>query len=443
MIGIIGLKTVYKNVQPNNIKAMKTLVRILRNMSIVGLLMMFLSPVMGQNGNDFITIKGNLKDAKTKQNLVFAYVTLPNSHVGTVTNSEGDFTLKVSKSLNATEIEFSHLGYFKKLVPIANLKQAENQIFLEPSSVQLEAVTIRPVDPKEIVAEALRKVQFNYSKEPNMATGFYRETIKQRRDYISISEAVVDIYKASYKPTGGGDRVKVYKGRKSADVKKADTLTVKLQGGPSVSLLLDIAKNPNLLFFDEDIDLYNFEMEDIVAIDNKINYVIAFTQKKHIISPMYYGKLFIDTKNLAITHAQFSLNLENKDEAAQLFLRRKPRGVNFIPTSTTYLVNYNEQDGVHYLNYARHELIFKANWNRRLFNTTYTINAELAVTDRSIENVTRPTLKDSFKPTDVFADAVNAFNDDDFWGEYNTIRPEESIEEAIRKYGKRLKRNMP
>jgi hypothetical protein len=419
---------------------MKTFANYLKKMSAYLLLMLIFGSANAQNGNSYITITGNLKDSKNKQNLVFAYVAVPNSHVGTVTNSDGEFTLKVNNDLKATEVEFSHLGYNKKRVPITYFKSSENIVYLEPSSISIDEVTIRPVDAKEIVKEALRKVSTNYSEAPCMLTGFYRETIRQRRDYISISEAVVDIYKASYKPIGGADRVRVFKGRKSADVKKADTLTVKLQGGPSVSLLLDVAKNPSLIFFDDDIDLYEFKMEDIVAIDNRINYVISFAQRKHVTYPMYYGRLYIDTKNLAFTHAQFSLNIENKDEAAQLFLKRKPRGVKFVPTSTSYQVTYNEQDGVYYLNYARHELVFKANWSRRLFNTTYTINAELAITDRSLDTPNRFPVRESFKPSDVLAESVTSFNDTDYWGEYNYIKPDESIEEAIRKYGRRLKR---
>ncbi len=420
---------------------MKTIGKNLVKMSMFALLIAIIGSAYAQNGNGpFTTISGNLKDAKTKQDIIFAYVTVPNSHVGTVTNSEGEFTLKISNDIKATEIEFSHIGYNKKRVSLASLMPTDNQILLEPSSIPLDEVTVRPIDAKQIVADALMKVPYNYSDVPNMLTGFYRETIRQRRDYISISEAVVDIYKASYKPVGGGDRVRVFKGRKSANVKKADTLTVKLQGGPSVSLLLDIAKNPDLLFFENDFELYDFTLEDIVAIDNRINYVISFAQKKNISTPLYYGRLYIDTRNLAFTHAQFSVNLENKDEAAQLFIKRKPRGVKFVPITTSYLVTYNEQNGIYYLNYARNELTFKANWSRRFFNTTYTINSELAITDRSIDNATRFPYRDSFKPTDVLTESVAAFNDEDFWGEHNYIKPEESIEEAIRKYGKRLKR---
>ncbi|NHB69893.1 carboxypeptidase-like regulatory domain-containing protein [Perlabentimonas gracilis] len=419
---------------------MKTIANYLRKMSTLALMVLMLSPAFGQNGNGFITLSGTLKDAKTNNNLYFAYVTVPGTHIGTVSNSEGEFTLKINRSIDAKEVEFSHLGYKSKRIALNELLNGAVEVKLEPASVALSEVTIRPEDPLTIVKEALRKVQFNYSDKPNMLTGFYRETIKQRRDYISISEAVVDIYKASYKPMGGGDRVKLYKGRKSANVKKADTLAVKLQGGPSVSLLLDVAKNADVIFFEDFEDYYEFRIDDVVTIDDKISYVISFAQKENIDFPLYYGRLFIDTRNLAITHAHFSLNLDNEEEAAKLFILRKPRGVKFTPTSTSYYVTYTENDGKYYLNYMRNELTFKANWRRRIFNTNYAVVAEMAITDRDLENTERFALRETFRQRDVLAEAVEAFNDDDFWGEHNYIKPEESIEDAIRRYGRRLMR---
>lgn len=420
--------------------AMKTLAKKIRATGLASMLILFMTPIFAQNGNGYITINGNLKDAKTKNALFFAYVTIPNSHVGTVTNSEGNFTIKISPLLNASEVEFSHLGYITKLVPVETLRQGNAEVLLEPASIPLDEVTIRPIEVDKLVADAISKIPYNYSDNPNMLTGFYRETIKQRRDYISISEAVLDIYKAPYKSFSGSDRIKIFKGRKSTSVKKADTLAVKLQGGPRVSLLLDIAKNPDIIFFEDYINYYNFTLEDMVTIDKKINYVIGFAQKDNVTEPLYYGRLYIDTKNLAITNAQFSLNLDDKDEAAKLFVLKKPRGVKFTPTSTSYHVNYTEHNGRYYLNYVRNELSFKANWRRRIFNTSYTVVAEMAVTDRDLSNANKFPYRETFKASDILSETVAAFNDDDFWGEYNYIKPEESIGEAIKKYGKRLKR---
>lgn len=421
---------------------MVTLLSRLLSIGIAATLMLVAAPLHGQEADlTYQIIRGTLKDSRSNQNLIFANVTVPGTHIGTVTNSDGDFTIKLRKTLSAEFIEFSHLGYINKKVPISTLKPEGSTIKLDPASIPLDEVTVRPEDPRQLVIKALAKVPYNYSVEPAMLTGFYRESIRQRREYISLSEAVLDIYKASYRKNSENDRVRVYKGRKSENVKRADTLMVKLQGGPNVSLLLDVAKNPELLMFEGNLDYYNFTLEDMVNIDNKLNYVISFKQKPHIITPHYYGKIYIDTKNLAFTMLQFSLNLENKDEASSMFVRRKPVGVRITPTSTSYLVTYREIDGTYFFNYARHELNFKCNWRRRLFNSNYTVVAELAITDRDFNNVTRIPIREVFHQSDILVNTVEAFNDNDFWGEHNYIDPDESIESAIRKYGRRLLRN--
>ncbi|PKP44219.1 MAG: hypothetical protein CVT95_11265 [Bacteroidetes bacterium HGW-Bacteroidetes-12] len=64
----------------------------------------------------------------------------------------------------------------------------------------------------------------------------------------------------------------------------------------------------------------------------------------------------------------------------------------------------------------------------------------MAITDRDLENTTRFPIRESFKSNEILAETVEAFNDKDFWGEHNYIKPEESIDEAIKRYGKRLKR---
>jgi hypothetical protein len=64
--------------------------------------------------------------------------------------------------------------------------------------------------------------------------------------------------------------------------------------------------------------------------------------------------------------------------------------------------------------------------------------SEMAVTDISVENVNRFTFKESAKMNDVFADQVDYFKDDSFWGSYNYIKPDESIQEAIQKLNKKI-----
>jgi hypothetical protein len=376
--------------------------------------------------------KGKVQDAKTKQPLIFATIAVKGVNVATVSNNEGEFLLKIAKDLPVSKVQVSYIGYQNLDVAIKDLKPKRNVLQLQSVSVPLEEINIYPLDPERLVRSILKKVPENYSKNPNMMEGFYRETIKKNRTYVGIAEAVVNVHKSGYRQAKS-DQVQIFKGRKSQDVKKMDTLLFKLQGGPTTTLLLDVVKNPYNLLSEDLILNYNFSLKSITKINGKLHYVLEFTQKEDVDIPLYYGLLYVETKNLALTSAKFSLNLENVDEASKLFIRRKPAGVKVTPTAADYLVNYYETDGKWYFNYARGEINFKCNWKRKLFNTNYSVMTEIAITDRTEENVIRFKGDEKFKAKQVMADEINNFADRNFWGAHNTIEPDQSIEAAIRK----------
>ena len=49
-------------------------------------------------------------------------------------------------------------------------------------------------------------------------------------------------------------------------------------------------------------------------------------------------------------------------------------------------------------------------------------------------------MKDRINPNVVIQDAVKGFSESEFWGEYNIIEPDKSIENAINKIQKKLKK---
>ncbi|MEI6059259.1 MAG: carboxypeptidase-like regulatory domain-containing protein [Bacteroidota bacterium] len=393
-----------------------------------------------QNNNEsFVTVSGHLKDAKTGDKINYASITVPGTGIGTVSNSDGEFILKVDKAIKAEVFEVSHLSYATTKFKISESLGKDRTFYLEPQIIMLKEITIVPNDARTVVELALKNIRKNYSNVPNMMTGFYRETIRQRREYLSISEAVVDIYKAPY-PAIQDDQVKIYKGRKGTNVKKADTLMVQLQGGPNVSMLLDIVKNTDLSIALDNLDNYQFEFGTVVNIDNKLNWVINFSPNVVREEPLYFGKLYISQDKMAITRAEFSLDLRDEDKASRVFVQKKPLGLIFMPTSTGYLVTYKEQNGKYYLNYVRVDLKFRCDWRKRLFKNYYSVMSEVAITDRHEDNIARFANQEIFRQNMVFADKVQNFADADFWGGSNIIEPEESIENAIKKLAKSMKK---
>jgi hypothetical protein len=184
---------------------------------------------------------------------------------------------------------------------------------------------------------------------------------------------------------------------------------------------------------------YDYSISTIIEIDGKPHYGIDFMQKPSVDMPLFMGTLYIEMESFALTEAEFGFNLSDKAAASSIFIRKKPLGMEVTPEVASYRTKYREQDGKWYFAYSRAEVKFKVDWKKKLFNTYYTTMSEIAVTDRTDEEVIKFTGKEKLRYTDVFSEKVTAFTDPDFWGDYNVIEPDQSIESAIRKLSKKLK----
>ena len=390
------------------------------------------------NYNQF---KGEVVDSQSRDPLVFASLTLEGTNISTVTNTEGTFLLKVPKSIEEGNVVVTFLGYTSKVIPLGQLEPDKNRITLDISVTNLAEVNVTaPRDAASLVKEALRKKGENYFDDPTLMTAFYRETIKKRRRNVSLSEAVVNIYKTPY-TSSRQDAVQLYKARKSTDYTKLDTLALKLQGGPFNALFVDIMKYPDFIFTKEIIDDYKFTFDRSTTINDQLIFVINFKQRDNILEPMYQGKLFIDAEKKILTSAVYSLNITNREMASRLFVRKKPRNARVYPTQVAYRVDYREKDGRWYYGYSNVLLEFKINWDKKLFNSVYSMTCEMAVTEweKNISG-TVPKSRERLKTSIIMSDEALGFSDPDFWGEYNIIEPEKSIESAIRKIQRQLRR---
>jgi len=393
------------------------------------------------NQQILLTFKGKVVDAETGNPLVFASVAVKETNVATITNIDGEFLIKITETQTSKNLEVTYLGFKNKVVPLTDLREDgyKNVISMVSAPIPIKEIIVKPIDPEAIVRNAIGRIGRNFVNEPNLMTAFYRETIRKNRTYVSIGEAVVEIFKAPYASDVRFDGARIYKGRKGSDVEKMDTVLFKLQGGPVTVLQLDIAKNTQDILTIDAMKYYDYSLATVIEIDNKPHYVISFRQKPSVDMPLFMGNLYIETETYALTEAEFGFNLEDKDAVSSIFIKKKPLGMEVTPEIATYRVQYREQDGKWYFAYSRAEVKFKVNWKKKLFNTYYTTMSEMAITDRTNEEVIKFAGKEKLRYSDVFSEQVEAFTDPEFWGDYNVIEPDQSIESAIRRLSRKLK----
>jgi len=400
----------------------------------------FLCAGMEAHAQDaYFTVNGTVKDRLTRKPLEYASISLIGYNIGTVTNTDGDFTLKIPTTISVDFVECSHIGYQSFRIPVSGANLADVEVLLTSFSTTLSDVIVRGWDARYLIQEAVEKIPKNYCASATQSTGFYRETVQKRRNYINITEAVIDIYKTAYTENTTRDRVQILKGRKLLSQRASDTLAVKLLGGPHLSIYVDIVKNPDILLDKEALPDYNFKMEDMTQISGRDQYVISFQPQSIKPYPLYAGTFYIDKESLAFTRAEFRLDMRDRNKATEMILKKKPIGLRFRPEELSYVISYQERGGVNYLSYIRNQISFRCDWRRRFFSTTYDIVSEMVVTDIQMQNITEISRREAFRPSEILSDKVMDFYDEDFWGAYNIIEPTESLEIAVAKLKKQTR----
>ncbi len=390
--------------------------------------------------SNYKKVYGVVTDQKNHTPIVFASVFIKGTNIGTVTNAEGKFLIKIPPEDMNDSLGISSLGYKTHYVSYKQLTATLNHFELENDVVPLNEVIVRDKDPLSLISAALWDIPFNYSNKPVMMTAFYREFIKKNRNYVSVGEAVLNVYKASYSSQFNNDRVSIYKGRKSQAVRKMDTLLVKFLGGPLEVSFLDLVKNPGDLLSWDMLENYNFHLAGVVMMDGRQTYEIQFDQKDTVSYPLFKGSMFLDAKSLAFVALKFEISPKQIANAAQYLITKKPARLRAQLENAHYFVKYRKIGKTWYLNYVRLEDQFRFKWEKRLFHSNYTFLSEAAITGISHTNVQKQKAKMRFKYNEAFSEKVSDFQDPKFWGSNNIIEPESSIQSAIKKIRRKLSR---
>ena len=388
------------------------------------------------------TVSGVVRDKESRKKLENVAVSLVGTPIGTVTNAEGVFSLKIPHMDTIPQLELSHIGYMNARFSASAPEGSNNMhatILMIPIALQLNEVVAYGNSARRIVEEAMERIPKNYPSGESMTSAFYRETVQKGHRYISISEAMLDVYKTSYKQrTSDRDKVQIDKARRLLSQKQSDTLGVKVVGGPNLPLFMDVVKNAYALFDEETLDYYSFVQEPSVFIDDRLQYVISFRPRVKLDYALYVGRVFIDREHLAFTRAEFELDLSDRERAIAAILYKKPLGLRFRPQKVSFLITYRQHDGVTCLNYICNEMCFKCDWKRRLFSSSYVARSEMVAVDREEHPERVIARRDAFKPYQVFYDIVKEYWSEDFWKDYNIIEPTESLEDAVKKLRKQM-----
>ncbi len=383
------------------------------------------------------TITGTLYDKETQEPIIYASVGLSGAGIGTITNQNGEFRLRLFDEYRQDTLHFSHLGYHPQDIACAMLADKYSTFALEPNPIYLQEIVVRPVNPVKVLNEMLERRYENYSLAPVYLTSFYREGIERKKGMVSLSEGVFNVRKTSFS-SYAADQVKLLKMRKVSNVHEKDTLITKIKSGIHACLMLDIIKQvPDFLRAEEESP-YLYTHSQITVIEDRLVDVIHFEQKKSYKEPLYRGDVFIDKDNRALLKAEFEIHPDYIKKATNMFIERKSKDLQITPQEIRYTVSYKQWNETYYINHVRGDLYFKIK-KKRFFQSSTQVHAWFEMVTCKIDktDVARFSRSEALSTRTIFSETPFDY-DDRFWDEFNIIIPENELNEAVRKISSKI-----
>jgi len=387
--------------------------------------------------DSILIIKGKVIDHENKQPLAYATVGILYTSTGTITNTDGQFVLKIPEKYRNSVILISYLGYDALKIQVEQLASYSVVFELIRNVVSLPEIIIRNPDPLRLISKSIKNFKQNYRDKPCMMTGFYRESIRKDNDYQIVSEAVLTLYKSAYFKIFDNDQIKIQKARKFEKVKPSDTLIIKLKGGLYSCLLMDIIKNTPDFLIESNFSDYIFGSPDIAKYNDESAYIIPFEQRAEITEPYYTGQIYLNMRDLAVIGASFQINPKYINQLKDKIVHRNRSKINVSPQKVEYRVTYRQIDNYYYFNHIWCEMIFKTKKKFLPFSHNYTINFEMLTNDLDTIDIQHFARNEADELKSIFADVINDY-DENFWGKENIIQPDEPLEKALIRFSKKV-----
>lgn len=322
-------------------------------------------------------IKGKVADFMTYAPIESASVYIDKTTIGTITNVDGKFALRVPQANLSDTLVISSIGFKSFKTTIADFENGSD-IFLEEDVASLEEVVLvadtRPKTGNDIMLKALERLPDNMPNLPYLQKGFLRHKERNKKQYKWLIEAAITLYDSDY-GSGAKNNLKlnVDEIRKSYDLRDIDSLFtysafLKTKGAANKPTISRSSVKTSAL-----VDAIKWNDSRVNGLDNLFNGKLNSVRNVENV-----GALF--GKNILEKH-QFQLDTILVDDGRKIYKIKISKGAEFIGLSTPNIYNEGfEPKGwiyIYYDNYAikklEYELIaasdIQKNRSKSLFDT--------------------------------------------------------------------------
>ncbi len=357
-----------------------------------------------------IVLHGSVVDAKTGEPLSFATLSVGITGIATASNVDGKWRIQLPAQLKAESIKVTYLGYQPKTILIADI--TENfRIVLEPRNYEMAEVVVSNTDfCKEFLKKAWDAIPENYATEPTLCEGFYRETQRLKDStYLYFNEAVLQVYKNSYKNTTNFGQIKVEKSRKNVFPGIDSINDVRFYGGPHFPNDLDIVFSRWDFIKPSEYSKWKIEMAGSFRDNNSEIYVLTFKNRK-LPNSNFQGKMYIDGSTYAFIGFEFW-----RAGLSALAATQYPH-MEYIPGMTSIKVGYSQMNGLYYLGFINYQTNgYNTVSQKRVFK-----DIEYVTTSQQIESVKPIPFNEQFDYKSILSIEAQPY-DSSYWKDYNIL----------------------
>ncbi|WP_198172636.1 carboxypeptidase-like regulatory domain-containing protein [Hymenobacter ginkgonis] len=357
-------------------------------------------------------LRGLVLDAGTHQPIPNAQVGIGGNKLGTSTNSDGRFALRVPAAYQASELEVALLGYRRYMRALPPLPGPELRIELSSNPAGLGTVAITS-SATSIIREAVARIAQNYPVRPTRLTGFLRESDEDAtaHTYEYLAEGVLLVRKPPYpRPRDQGD-VQVLQARK-VDLRPrqpgAALPPINWIAGPFIPHRFDFVHSRAEFISAAHFKDYQYRFSPQTTFQGRAVYVITFEPRPGTNRANFAGQLYIDEQSYAFLGAEW---------------HRTPTGIRrervllFRATERAYRVDYQRYAGRYHLKSVWYNTLGEplAGHVRRHL-------AEYLTTAIDTAQTPPPTYRERTQYADIFLASPTPY-DSAFWNHYTISLP--------------------
>lgn len=341
---------------------------------------------------DFLVIKGQIFESKTKKVLPFASVSIKNKFKGTVANDKGQFSFTLPYSLSKDTLRVSYMG-FEDLEILIDTIRHELYLELQINSTLLNEVVLTPLEPEDYIKMAVKNMPKNFPNKAYVTQAYYNNKCSVNGQVLADEESFFDTYHSVGNDTIEHQIILHQKKNISKEIISDfyEETSIEIEGQFNTpDFILERGKtSPKELC----LDSLNFKKFTYQFNPNKINGYrsILFTSKRPINYVEISGEIILERT----THAVVSINYEGR-----INIPFKIKPLLFISgyTITNPKIKsrrlYRNINGVWYIDFIEIEFyieiekrkIFKPNKQYScLFNQIFNVNNTLIKDVKAIE----------------------------------------------------------